>query len=100
MSCWDAMRCILGQVSLSCVQAKICALDMVLAVCKHCAPDQLQAGGAVGLQSLLLPLLEDVVKSVQAPSAISADELKHLTEFTRALTPPTQLVYPSVNGWY
>ena len=100
MSCWDAMRCILGQVPLSCLQAKICALDMVLAVCKHCAPDQLQAGGAVGLQSLLLPLLEDVVKSVQAPSAISADELKHLTEFTRALTPPTQLVYPSVNGWY
>ena len=73
---------------------------MALALCKHCVPDQLQAGDAGGLQTLLLPLLEDVVKSVQAPSAISADQPKHLIEFLRALTPPTQLLSPSENGWY
>jgi hypothetical protein len=99
-SCLDAMRYILEQVPLSCLQAKICALDMALALCKHCVPDQLQAGDAGGLQKLLLPLLEDVVKSVQAPSAISADQPKHLIEFLRALTPPTQLLSPSENGWY
>jgi len=95
----DALRCVVQAASGSCVQAKACAADMVVALCKHCVVAHPQGDGD-GLQSLLLPLLEDVAHSLLAPSPTASHQLKHLNDFTRALTPPTQLVCPSVNGWY
>jgi hypothetical protein len=108
ISCLEFMHSILDAASLSCVQAKTCAADMVIAVSKYC--DTQVAAGSDHLRSHLIPLLQDVAESIYSTSspaemtAVAADQhtlaaAKCLKDFTQTLAPPIQLLFPQADGW-
>jgi hypothetical protein len=94
--CFHLMKSILSAVALSCVQAKVCAVDMVVALSQHCHVAQQEDSSCSSLLSLLQPVVEDIAQWVDKDAVQDAAVLK---KFTRTLAAPTQQLLPDDDGW-
>ena len=90
------MKSILSAVALSCVQAKVCAVDMVVALSPHCHTAQHADAACSSLLPLLQPVVEDIAQWVDKDAMQDAAVLK---KFTRTLAAPTQQLPPDDDGW-